>query len=285
MGKTLIPVLMLIVTLSFQSQAQVTKIWAKEAIASNPESIVYDNTRNCCYVSNFGKSPSNGMNYNEDYISSFNLDGELLEKKFVPNLTAPTGLCLFNDILYIVERFGVVKFDLKKNKVETRYRINSTRFLNDVTVDSDENIYVTVSDTNIIYRISNGKVEKWVEGSQFSKSNGILCDGDRIIVGVCSDNAIRAVSIADRKITEIVKMGTGSGVIDGLRKYGSDYLVSHYEGIVYLLRNDGSFKEILNTAKEGVSCADFEFIETRNLLVIPTLKNNIVSLYRFQDTK
>jgi len=282
MKRLLILIFCINVMITFKSEAQVSLLWENDSITNNPESIVYDDIRQCCYVSNFGRSPANGMTYNEDYVSKFNLKGELLERKFVSNLTAPTGLCLLNDKLYIVERFGIVKYDLEQNKVETRFRINSTKFLNDVAVDSDENIYVTASDTNIIYRIKDAKVEEWVGSALTKNPNGIICDGDKIIVGICSDNTVKSITIADKKITKIAKLGTESGVIDGIKKYGNDYLVSHYQGIIYQVHSDGQFFEILNTTKEGIFCADFEFIESQRLFVIPTLRNNRVAVYKFQ---
>ena len=273
--------ILLITITSFRMVGQTTKIWEKDSLAYNPESIVYDKIRNCCYVSNFGKNPGNGMDYNMDYVSKFNLNGELLEKKAVPNLTAPTGLCIYNDYLYIVERFGIVKFDLK-NKECTRYRIITTKFLNDVAVDSEENIYVTVSDTDIIYRIRDSKVEKWFESPQISNPNGILYDGDKVVVGVCSDNTLKSISIADRKLKLEAVAGKGFGVIDGLKKYGNDYLISHYEGTILLLHSDGRITEVLDTSKKGIYCADFEFIVEQSLFIIPTLKNNKVSLYKIK---
>jgi hypothetical protein len=274
--------LILLITIpSFLTAGQTTMIWEKDSVAYNPESIVFDKIRNCCYVSNFGKNPGNGMGYNLDYVSKFNLNGELLEQKTVPNLTAPTGLCIYDDYLYIVERFGIVKFDLKKNKESTRYRIITTKFLNDVAVDSAENIYVTVSDTDIIYRIKDDKVEKWFESPQISNPNGIMCDGSKIIVGVCSDNSLKSISRDDRKLNLVAVAGKGFGVIDGLKKYGNAYLISHYEGTILLIHNDGTITEVLDTSKEGIYCADFEFIEEQNLFVIPTLRNNKVRLYKF----
>lgn len=274
-------IIFLLTVVSCRSTGQTTMIWDKDSLAYNSESIVYDKARNCCYVSNFGKNPADGMTYNEDYVTKFNLKGELLERKMVPNLTAPTGLCIYNDYLYIVERFGIVKFDLKKNKESTRYRIITTKFLNDVAVDADENIYITVSDTDIVYRIKDGKVEKWFESPQIMNPNGIMCDGDKIIVGVCSDNTLKSISITDKKLNLVRVAGKGFGVIDGLKKYGNDYLISHYEGTILLLHDDGRITEVMNTSKKGVYCADFEFIEDQKLFVIPTLKNNRVSLYKY----
>ena len=267
---------------SCNSGAQTKLIWESNSIASNPESVVYDKMRDCCYISNFGNNPSNGMTYNEDYISKFNLKGELLEQKFIPNLTAPTGLCLDNDNLYIVERFGIVKFDLAKNQVVTRYRINGPGFLNDVAVDKEGTMYLTVSDTNIIYRIKDSKVDVWIESPEFMNPNGIMCDGDKIIVGVCSDNSLRSVSIADKKVEVIASPGTGFAVIDGVKKFNDGYFISHYQGIIYFVNDKGVNRQVLNTSKEGVFCADFEFIEEQQLFVIPTLRNNKVSVYQYK---
>ena len=280
-GRLSVYLFLLMLSASFRCMGQTTMIWDRDNLAYNPESIVYDKTRNCCYVSNFGQNPSNGMSYNRDYVSKFNLKGELLEKIAVSDLTAPTGLCIYNDYLYIVERFGVVKFDLKNNTESRRYRIISAGFLNDVAIDKDENIYVSVSDTNIIYRIKDGTVEKWFESPQIGNPNGIMCDGDKIIVGVCSDNTLKSISIADKKLNLVATAGKGFAVIDGVKKYGNDYLISHYEGTILLLHSDGTITEVMDTSKEGVFCADFEFIEDQKLILIPTLKNNRVSLYKY----
>jgi len=279
MKKTSVFLSLLYTLMTLNSNAQMTLIWEKDSLSRNPESIVYDNVRKCCYVSNFGRSPSNGMSYNEDYISSFDLEGKLLQKKMVSNITAPTGLCLHNEKLYIVERFGVVKFDLRKNKIETRYRIKTNKFLNDIAVDRNENIYITVSDSNILYRIKDAKVEEWLRSDQLTRANGIIADGDKLIVGICGDSYLKSVSIADKKIITLAAMG--SGVIDGVKKFGDDYFVSHYDGRLFQVHPDGAFTEILNTTEKKIFCADFEFIEEQRLFVIPTLQNNKIFLYRY----
>ena len=112
--------------------AQMTMVWNNDTAFLGPESVVYDGQNNCLYVSNFNRNPKNGDNYNEYYVSKADLKGTLIEKKFVGNLTSPTGLCINNGKLYIVERFGIVQFDIETKRVETRYRITGPGFLNDV---------------------------------------------------------------------------------------------------------------------------------------------------------
>ena len=56
---------------------------------------------------------------------------------------------------------------------------NLTPFYIDPTIDKNGNIYVTVSDTNIIYRINERNVEVWLESEEIFNPNGIIVDGDK----------------------------------------------------------------------------------------------------------
>lgn len=67
--KAFLLIVLLAAAVGCKSGAQTTLIWKSDAIASNPESVVYDKTRVCCYVSNFGSNSTDGMNYNEDFIT------------------------------------------------------------------------------------------------------------------------------------------------------------------------------------------------------------------------
>jgi sugar lactone lactonase YvrE len=271
----------LILLLSTVAGAQAELVWEKDSIAVTPESIVYDSKRECCYISRYNRANGDGTFYNEDYVSKFDLKGVLLEKKMVPNLTSPTGLYLFDDKLYITERFGIVKYDLASGTVERRYRVKSDKFLNDVAVDANENIYVTVSDTNIIYRISDGEVETWYESPEIMNPNGITVDGDNLIVGICSMNTLKSIALSDKKIADIAKMEPEYGVIDGVKKCGDGYMITHFRGVISLVNKDGTCKEILDLSEEGNSCADFEYIENEQLMVIPDLTNSKVLLYKY----
>ena len=261
-------------------QAQVTRIFESDTIFKGPESVAYDELRNCLYVSNYNRYPRDGMIYNEDYITKIDLNGHILEKVLVNELTCPTGICVLKDKLYIVERFGVVVFNLQENKTETRYRINNTQFLNDIAVDSAGTIYVSDSGSDIIYRIKDGVCEKWYEGQEIDRTNGVLVDGDRLIVGVNADSSLKAINMTDMTVDLIATLPQGT--IDGIKKCSKGYLVSHYDGNLYLTGNDGKITELLNTRPEGIKCADFEYIEKLGLLYIPALKNNRLFIYRYK---
>ena len=54
-----------------------------------------------------------------------NLKGELVEAKWINHLTTPTGICICDDMLYIVERFGIIKYDLKADKLDNSFFYSS----------------------------------------------------------------------------------------------------------------------------------------------------------------
>jgi sugar lactone lactonase YvrE len=259
--------------------AQPVKLWETGEIYKRPESAVYDDKRGCLYISNCNGEVKTGTSYGDNSISKADLQGNILEFDFVKNLTKPTGICIFDDKLYIVERFGVVIYDLDSNKIADKIYIKTSYFLNDITVDNEGGIYVSESDTNVIYRIKDKNVEKWMDSKDVSRPNGILYDNGKLIVGVNSDNYLKAVNIADKKVTNIALLGPG--IIDGIKKCGDNYLVSHYMGNLYMVKPNGEVTELINTRDEKTYIADFEYIADKQLIVIPALPNNKLLGYKF----
>jgi sugar lactone lactonase YvrE len=194
-------------------------------------------------------------------------------------LTSPTGLYLFNDRLYIVERFGIVEYDLKLDKVNNRYLISHASLLNDVTVDPDSNIYVTDSYEKTIYQIKNGEVEKWMDTVAIVYPNGIEYDNGKLIVGVNSDNFLKSIDIKTKEIHNIAYLG--EGLIDGIKKCDDGYLVSNYYGILFLVNQNGTVTQLMNTKDQNIPCADFEYIKDEKMVIVPTLWNNKLYAYRY----
>ncbi len=283
MKKLIISAIICVLLFSLYTDAQLTKIREIDSVFKAPESVAYDATRNCLYISNYNRYPRNGMIYNEDYITKTDVNGNIMEPFFVNGLTCPTGICVLKDRLYIVERFGLVVYDLHLDKIENRYRIHEAGFLNDVAVDPEGTAYISVSDSSIIYRIKDGKLEKWLNREEINKTNGVLIDGANLLTGVNADHSLKAVNTNDKTITKIASLPPG--IIDGIKKCGDDYLVSIYEGNLYRVSSNGEVIELLNTRSEQISCADFEYIDEMNLLIVPALKNHKLFFYKYDDGK
>jgi hypothetical protein len=259
--------------------AQLAEFWETDVNFKAPESVVLDNQRGFLYVSNLIRNIHDGVPYGDAFISKTDRNGVLIKADWITDLTAPTGICIFNDMLYIVERFGVVVYDLEQDEVSNKYLIQNTSFLNDVTVAPDTSIYVTDSGSKIIYKIKNGKVEKWLETDEISNLNGILYDDGQLIIGV-GDNYLKSVDINSKEIQKIANLGDGS--IDGIQKCGDDYLVSHFQGNIYLVKKNGEVTELLNTREQKINIADFFYDENEGMIIVPALWNNKLIGYQYK---
>ncbi len=260
------------------SKAQLSKLWSSRNIYEGPESLVFDSERGFIYASNYNRNVKTGEEYGRHFISKSDLNGEFVEKKWINNLTTPTGICIFKNKLFIVERFGIVEFNLDMDEVERTYYLPQDGFLNDVAVSSDTSIFVTVSNRNRIYRIKNGVVEEWLKTDEIYRVNGIIYEQENLIVGINGDNCLKSINISTKEIK--VLGNVGPGIIDGVKKCSKGYLVSHLEGSIYLVDNKGVCSEILNVRNENISIADFEYVEEKNLIIIPDLKGNRIITYK-----
>jgi len=263
--------------------AQLIKLSETDTIFLAPESVAWDSAHNCLYVSNYTAPIKEGTYYGNHTISKVSLKGEIIKADWITGLSCPTGICIANNKLFIVERFGVVEYDLTMNRISNKYYIKTTDFLNDITVDDKGSLYVTVSGTSIVYKIEGGKVERWLEDERIANPNGILFDKDKLIIGVISDGYVKVIDAETKEIRKLAFLGEGT--IDGIKKCHDGYLVTHFNGNLYHISSSGEVKELLNTHDEGLFQADFEYIPSKNLIVIPALWNNKLLFYSYLTTE
>ncbi len=261
-------------------------LWETPQMFLTPESVQYDRQRDVLYVTNFDaeyaqKSELTG------YISKLSLSGEVIELRWVEGLHAPAGLRLHGDRLWVAERRNLTEIDIGTGEIVGRYPIPDVDFPNDLDVDADGNVYITDTRTGShidsrIYRYKDGEFEVWLDGPEIVRANGVYIYGDTLLVGNTGDGKLKAVSLRDKTVTDIVCLG--AGVVDGIRvdNHGN-FLVSHWEGQTYVVTPDGEVVEILDTLYDGVNSADFEYIGERNLLIIPTFLDNRVRAYRLTE--
>ncbi len=261
------------------------KVWETPADFRIPESVLFDPKRNILYVSSFYKVQES--NLNTGFISKVKLDGKIESLRWVTGLDGPCGMCIYGNRLFVVEGFraNIVEIDLNDGKIVNRFPIPGATFLNDIVADSVGNIYV--SDTSRsprakdIYRFHEGKIELWKEGDELHRANGLFMHDGNLIVGSSGDGMLKTISLADARVDTIACLG--AGVIDGIRVAANgDYLVSHWEGQVFVISPEGRVVQVLDTMPDRQNVADFEYIEDHRLLIVPTFLGNKVVAYEYQ---
>jgi sugar lactone lactonase YvrE len=257
------------------------KSWETDKSFKIPESIVIDARRDCFYVSNYdGYTPSN--NQGKQCISKVTLDGTVLNLEWASGLNNPTGMTIFEDRLFVVERSNLVEIDLDSGQIIKRYPIPQPVFLNDVTADDSGNLYISDSNKHMIYRFSDGAITEWMKEDAIRNPNGLHVLGERLIVGNNGDNCLKAIHLKTREIATITNLGPG--IIDGIQSDTQGNLfISHWEGKFYRISPEGAVEKLLDVSVPKTNIADFAYSEDRGLIVIPTFSSNKVLVYLLKD--
>ncbi|MCJ7581393.1 MAG: SMP-30/gluconolactonase/LRE family protein [Candidatus Aminicenantes bacterium] len=258
--------------------SSLTKEWETPAQFLTPESVLYDKKRDVLYVSNYNNLTSGEEA--DDFISRVSTKGEIDQLHWVSGLHDPTGMGILGDKLYVAENSSLVEIDITKGTILQRYQAPGAKFLNDVAIDSSGEIYITDSLAHSIYKFSSGTFEVWLKGEEINRPNGLLLDSGKLLYGNTGDASLKAVRLADKKIDTVTQFSQGA-IIDGIKTDGSgNYLVSDWNGWLYLVSPSGGKKEFLNTRAAGINIADFEFNKELGLLVIPTFSGNRLLTFR-----
>ncbi len=287
MKKTLIIIIvvpLVIQSLSFTgTEINITKLWETDSVFMTPESVVYDSIRNCLYVSNFndkGGFRNSGDTIYDECISKVDVDGNIIELRWVDHLIGPTGVSIYNDTLYVIERGYLTKIDIDNQSVVERIPINNSGFVNDIAIDKKGDIYISDMGQSSIHRITNKKCELWLTDTLLHNINGLYIDNNHLIIGNQGNSNLISVSIPDKK-TRVIASNISVG-IDGIKKFKKDYIVSwRYE--MFVIKESGTFQIILNTESEQNWIADFELIQSKNILIVPTLLTNKLVAYMITD--
>ncbi len=259
----------------------IEKVWDTGKKFRFPESAVYDEKRDAVYVTNFDQYyPSRAQGIQA--ISKLSVDGEIEDIEWMSGFFNPTGMELYGDRLYVVDRRGVAVVDPDKKEIVERYGIPNTGFLNDIAIDAKGNIYVTDSNRSIIYKIMEGKTSQWLKDERLINTNGLCIDGNRMLLGNSGDNCLKYVDLDTKEIGILFEFEPG--IIDGIKVDDSgNYLVSVFDGKIYRITPGGKETKLIDTSAENFNCADFEYIPSMKLFIIPTMGNCVVRAFRIKD--
>lgn len=250
------------------------KLWSTPDVLTTSESVCYDAKQNVIYVSCINGNPVDKDN--NGFIAMLSLEGKLISLNWITGLNAPKGMGIFNDRLYVTDIDKIIEIDIPNSLIIGEYPVKDARFLNDITIDPEGNVYISDMATNKIHLLKDGKTEKWLEDDLIIKPNGLFYENGDILIG-CSDG-IFAVRISDKKTWHIIK---NTGGIDGLESDGKgNYIISDWMGKIQLVNSDKKPVTLLNTTDAGMNAADIEFIPGRNTLLVPTFSDNRVVGYR-----
>lgn len=273
--KRLFTFLCSICVLSLSAQTLTPK-WTTEATLRVPESVLLDSKNNMLYVSSIDGTPENKDG--NGFISQITLDGKIKNLKWATGLDAPKGMGLFNNNLYVSDIDKVVTINTANGKITQTVQIEGAKFLNDITVDKNGNVYVSDSNTGTIHLIKGNKAEVYFQGPEIKGVNGLLATGDDLYIVDFPTGGNYKLS-KDKKLTKVCSTAEGG---DGVVPLGKDeYIVSSWHGQIDYVNAKGEVKKLLDTRDKKLSSADIEYDPKTKTLFVPTFNANTVMAYTF----
>ncbi|MEK7990642.1 MAG: hypothetical protein VSS52_006515 [Thiotrichaceae bacterium] len=286
--KSAIAAMTLSVAISAQAETTFSELWTLDEGLDRPESVAYDAKRERLYVSNVQGEPL-GMD-GKGYISIISLEGKTLDAAWVVDgLNAPKGMAVTENILYVSDIDALVAINIDQGKVMQRYIAEGAKFLNDVTVDSKGNVYVSDMFMDTIHCLCDGKFSVWVQDAALASPNGLFAEADRLIVGswgvrtkgfqTSEKGYLKTIAYADN--SKIIPLGATDSFanVDGVESDGAGgyYVTDWMAGKLFAVSADGKAQELMDYPQGS---ADLEYIPEKGLLLVPMMLNKQVKAFK-----
>lgn len=267
------------------ASAEPKQIWELTGLKT-PESAVADLTSGVIYVSNIDGKPTDKDG--NGFISKVSLDGRMIKADWITGLDAPKGLAQRKGKLYVADIDQLVEIDVKEGKILKKYPAKDAKFLNDVAVSSDDQVFVSDTATNTIWRLADGKFESWLQKDELVGPNGLLLQGDQLVVagfgkmgekGPEGQGYLMTVSLADKTIKPLGD-GKPTGNLDGLDALdATHFLVTDYMagGLFTADAETGKLEKLIPLPSGS---ADLTYIAASKTVLIPLMNDNKLVAYK-----
>ncbi len=270
---------LMLFSLSFTGFAKKQKYkWHVSENIKTPESVYYAAELGLIFVSNI-----DGEGTKKDgkgHISLLSKSGKVLNSNWVSGLNAPKGMRFSKGMLWVSDIDELVEINISNGKIVKRYPISGARFLNDIAIAKNGDVFVSDTITSKIHILRDGEISTFVEGDKYESPNGLLVIGDDLYVapwGLTTDWSTKVlgrlykISLTSKELTFISKKPLGH--LDGLEiDKSGNFLVSDWSaGLVYRINPDGKTTVIF---KGNKGLADIGWIQASETLLIPYMNDN-----------
>ena len=252
-------------------------IWETDSILSTCESVLFDKLSKTIYVTNINNGP--WEKDNNGFISTMDETGTVTNHKWLETgLSAPKGMGLYGNKLYVTDIDDLVEIDIEKQQILKKYTIAGNPQLNDVTVSTDGVVYFSGSNSNTVYKLE-GELIGTVAKDSAVRLNGLLHQKEGVYFANSGAHNFGVLD-EDTGVFKTLTHGVGHG--DGIvRIENGDFIVSSWQGeVFYINSKDWSKTLLLDTREQNINSADIEYIESTQTLLVPTFFHNRVMAYK-----
>jgi sugar lactone lactonase YvrE len=263
---------------------RVTAGWTVTEAVETPESVYVDAPSGSIFVSMIAGQP--GDRDGNGRIMRLAPDGSVVSASWVTGLNAPKGLRSHNGTLWTADIDEVIGIDIAKASITSRIKIDGAQFLNDVAVGEDGTVYVSDMLASRLYAVKDGKASVFGEGDAMEYPNGLLVEGNRLIVGGWGKpeadfstkvpGHLFAIDLQTKAKTLITPKPLGN--IDGVESDGrGGYVVTDWPAGRLLHVTSAGESRTLREFMPGA--ADHAFVPVGNIAIVPHMMENRIAAY------
>ncbi len=242
------------------------------------ESAVYDAENSIIYASVIGDREDG-----DGSIATVDINGKLINVKFVAGLNDPKGIAITKDKLYVSDVTELVEADLETGKIIKKHTLSGIQFLNDVAIDKTGNVFVSDTATSEIYKLdTEGNFSLWLANAALDNPNGLLIQNDTMYVASWGSQPEGGrVSKINMETKVIDSISSIIGNLDGIRPYDENRLIisDWSSGNIHLIDRNGNTETIL---KVGQSVGDIAYVKEKALLLLPMNKQSRLLFYKLK---
>lgn len=272
--KKLIALASVVLVLQATAQNSLTKLWSTDTVLAVPESVLFDAKDKLLFVSLI-----DGVYNAKDgkgEIAKVGLDGKIIDANWVTGLNAPKGLGRYKNELFVADLDELVIIDIKAGKIIKKIPVEGAKFLNDITVSSSGEVYISDSETGKVHLVKKGIVTTVVSG--LKRPNGLLIKGKKLYI-LSSGELFEAN--AEGK-TRLIASGLDAGT-DGIEEIKPGiFLVSSWSGVIYIVKENTPNQQLLDTRELKINTADIGYDPAKKIVYVPTFYKNHVVAYQLK---
>lgn len=249
------------------------QLWSTDTTLQVPESVLLDAANNVLYVSLIDGAPDGKDD--KGGIARVGTDGTILDANWVTGLSAPKGMGMAGDQLYVTDLTELVQIDIPTGKIVKKTPVEGSIFLNDVSVDKEGGVYFTDMRAGKIHLLKDGAITTYFEG--IDSPNGVLAVADGVLF--TEKGKLQKLDAQKNKTTLAEGM---DGSTDGIEEVApGEYLVSCWAGEVYHVK-DGTATKLLDTKESKTNSADIDYDAAKKIVYVPTFFKKSVVAYQLK---
>lgn len=241
-------------------------LWEADSIAV-PESVLMHNGK--LYVSLI-----DGNGWDDDGkggIGVMEPDGSGYNGSWISGLSAPKGMGVIGNKLYVADINRVAVIDIKKSELIKTIPVPGSENLNDITIGKRV-VYISDSKAGKIWRLKKDEPSLYLDNAP--RTNGLTYIDDELYYG--EGKSFKKIN-KEGKITTIATLPQE---IDGIEQLkNGDFIITSWPGYIYYVYATGRFETLLETHQQKINTADIGIDKANNIIFVPTFFNKRIIAY------